>query len=142
MTTLDIDEDGIGEIATMTANGLTVDWSDGSTSTYFGSGELTVADADGDGWEDLVATDVDLNRVWIYRNLGNGLAPPWVPYYSRIGGTVRQRLSGDGVQRWSSEILMEESYCQELQRQTPHHQLVSHRNGSLNEHEESSSYRC
>ena len=66
MTALDIDQDA-GEIATMTANGLTVDWSDGSTSTYFGSGELMVADADGDGCKDLIATDVDLNRVWIYR---------------------------------------------------------------------------
>lgn len=99
MASLDIDQDGVGEIATMTANGLTVDWSDGSTSTYFGSGELTVADADGDGWEDLIATDIDLNRVWIYRNLGNGLAPPSGFHTIRgIGGTVHLNdLSGDGV---------------------------------------------
>jgi hypothetical protein len=76
MLATDLDGDEILELVTMDSTGLTVEWGDGSEpSVHAGSGLLTVQDADGDGREDILATDVETGRIWIYRNLVNGIAP-------------------------------------------------------------------
>jgi hypothetical protein len=100
MVALDIDGDGSSEVATMDSSGLSVDWGDGSGTTHHsGSGLLSIADADGDGSEDLIATDLDMGRIWIYRNLGNGLAPPVGLHTTReMGSRVHfGDVSGDDV---------------------------------------------
>jgi hypothetical protein len=77
MQPVDLNGDGSPELASIDSSGLVVEWSDGREDTlYPGGGSLSLADADGDGWIDLIATDEESSRVWIYRNLGNGLAPP------------------------------------------------------------------
>ena len=100
MTILDIDEDGTPELFTMDSTGLTVQWSDGGEDSHYrGSGTLGVGDADGDGYDDIIATDTVGSRVWIYRNLGNDLAPPIGLHTTRsLGSNVHfGDLSGDDV---------------------------------------------
>lgn len=77
----DLDGDGTVEIATGGAT-VSLDWG-GETLSLGGAGVVAFADVDQDGAPDLTATDPETGRIWIWRNVGNGLAPALVLHTDR-----------------------------------------------------------
>lgn len=77
----DLDGDGTVEVATG-GDTVSLDWN-GETLSLGGAGVVAFADVDQDGAVDLTATDAATGRIWVWRNLGNGLAPALVLHTDR-----------------------------------------------------------
>ncbi len=74
VATPDVDGDGEDEILTYEeVMRLSVG---GAEAELAGSGILRAEDVDGDGYEDVVATDLSTGHVALYRGVSGGLAPP------------------------------------------------------------------
>jgi hypothetical protein len=94
----DIDGDGLDEIVRSTSTGLSIEgW--GETRELPGTGRLSTADVDGDGFVDVLVSDPLTGRVLVFRGLKGGVAPP-LAYHSEdtLTGPVDVfDTTGDGV---------------------------------------------
>jgi hypothetical protein len=94
----DIDADGLDEIVRSTANGLSIEgW--GTTRELPGTGWLSMADVDGDGFVDVSVTDPATGRLLVFRGVKGGVAPA-LGYHSEDAVTSPVDAfdtTGDGV---------------------------------------------
>ncbi len=94
----DVDGDGLDEIVRGSATGLSIEgWA--TTSELPGSGALSTADVDRDGFVDVLATDPVAGRVLVFRGVKGALAPAlaYHPEGSVVGAAEAFDATGDGV---------------------------------------------